>query len=352
MDNREPVVAGSIDEAGLVYSADTAAGITRRRRGKGWSYRDPKGQAIPEGSTLRRVRALAIPPAWTEVWICPRSNGHIQATGRDVRGRKQYIYHQDFRAWRDEAKYAHMLDFARRLPRIRGAVDAHMRLAGLPREKVLATVVYLLEKTLIRVGNAEYARTNRSFGLTTLGRRHVRVEGGELRFRFRGKSGRQWNLRLHDRRVARIVRQCQELPGQHLFEYEDGEGHIRAVSSEDVNVYLREIAGIDATAKDFRTWAGTMMAARILALAEPCESTAAATRAVRDAVTAVASALGNTPAVCRKCYIHPAVIDAWMDQSLTPLRGARHQDVSTRREPQIKPALSTLERSVLRLLRR
>ncbi|QCI94835.1 DNA topoisomerase IB [Novosphingobium sp. EMRT-2] len=352
MENTEPVVAGSIDEAGLVYSADSEAGITRRRRGKGWSYRDPQGRTIADGATLRRVRALAVPPAWTEVWICPRSNGHIQATGRDARGRKQYIYHQDFRALRDAAKYAHMLDFARRLPRIRGAVDAHMRLAGLPREKVLATVVYLLEKTMIRVGNAEYARANRSFGLTTLGRRHVRIDGGELRFRFRGKSGRQWNLRLQDRNVARIVRQCQDLPGQHLFEYEDGERQIRAVTSEDVNLYLREIAGIDATAKDFRTWAGTMMAARILAQAEPCESTAAATRAVRDAVTAVASALGNTPAVCRKCYIHPAVIDAWMDQSLTPLRGARQHDVPTGREPQRKPGLSTLERSVLRLLRR
>ncbi len=267
-------------------------------------------------AAIARINALAVPPAYTDVWICPDANGHIQATGRDAKGRKQYRYHARFREIRDGTKYEHMLAFADALPRIREKIDADMRRHGLPRAKVLATVVRLLETTMIRVGNADYARRNKSYGLTTLNSRHVSVEGSEIRFRFKGKSGRMWNLRITDRRVARIVKRAQDLPGQHLFQYIDDDGEQREVSSGDVNDYLREISGSDVTAKDFRTWTGTVLAALALAGFEAFDSKAAAKRNVRSAIEQVSALLGNTPTICRRCYIHPEIIDSYMDEAL------------------------------------
>ncbi|MFC7539097.1 DNA topoisomerase IB [Siccirubricoccus deserti] len=302
-------------EAGLRYVSDEAPGIGRRRVGKGFSYRQPQGGPVRDAATLRRIRALAIPPAWTQVWICPHPEGHIQATGRDQKGRKQYRYHPRWREVRDAAKYDHMVD-AHSLPAIRARVDADMRRPGLPGEKVLATVVHLLEATLIRVGNDDYARQNQSYGLTTLRHRHVAVEGTTLRFTFKGKSGKTWQLGLADRRVARIVRACQDLPGQELFQYRDAEGGLRDVTSADVNAYLREIAGRDVTAKDFRTWAGTVLAALALREYQRADSQAAAKRNLRAAIERVAARLGNTPAICRTCYIHPAILDCYLDGAL------------------------------------
>ena len=304
------------EEAGLRYVSDEQPGITRRRVGKGFTYRLPKGGPVTDPATLKRIRSLAIPPAWTQVWICPHADGHIQATGRDQKGRKQYRYHPRWREVRDAAKYDHMLDFARALPAIRARVEEDMRRPGLPREKVLATVVHLLDTTLIRVGNDDYARRNRSYGLTTLQNRHVEVAGAELRFTFKGKSGRTWQLGVRDRRVARIVKACQELPGQELFQYRDEDGTLRDVTSADVNAYLREITGQDVTAKDFRTWAGTVLAAIALREFEAVDKQAAAKRNLRTAIERVAARLGNTPAICRKCYIHPAVPDLYLDGNL------------------------------------
>lgn len=304
------------ETAGLVHVSDETPGISRRKSGTGWSYRDMQGRVIKAPAVIDRIRKLAIPPAYTDVWICPDPQGHIQATGRDARGRKQYRYHERFRAIRDGTKYEHMIEFAGALPAIRAAVRDHMALRGLPREKVLATVVHLLETTMIRVGNADYAKQNKSYGLTTLKDRHVRVEGGELRFRFKGKSGKEWKLSVRDRRVARIVRQCQDLPGQHLFQYLDEAGERCAVTSGDVNAYLRDIAGVSVTAKDFRTWTGTVLAALALAEFEAFDSAAAAKRNIRAAIETVAARLGNTPTVCRKCYVHPEIIDSYLDQAL------------------------------------
>ncbi|MFT3976612.1 MAG: DNA topoisomerase IB [Sphingomonas bacterium] len=300
----------------MIYVSDQSPGITRRRRGKGWSYRNPDGTTVRDAAVIARINAIAIPPAYTEVWICPDAKGHIQATGRDAKGRKQYRYHARFREIRDGTKYEHMLAFADALPRIREKIDADMRRHGLPRAKVLATVVRLLETTMIRVGNADYARRNKSYGLTTLNSRHVSVEGSEIRFRFKGKSGRMWNLRITDRRVARIVKRAQDLPGQHLFQYIDDDGEQREVSSGDVNDYLREISGRDVTAKDFRTWTGTVLAALALAEFEAFDSAAAAKRNVRSAIEQVSALLGNTPTICRRCYIHPEIIDSYMDEAL------------------------------------
>ncbi|MBY0330765.1 MAG: DNA topoisomerase IB [Acetobacteraceae bacterium] len=304
------------EEAGLRYVSDEGPGIGRRRAGSGFSYRLPKGRAVKDAATLRRIRALAIPPAWTQVWICPYADGHIQATGRDQKGRKQYRYHPQWRAVRDAAKYDRMLDFARALPGIRARVAEDMGRPGLPREKVLATIVHLLDTTLIRVGNDDYAKQNRSYGLTTLRNRHVSVEGAELRFAFKGKSGRTWQLGIRDRRVARIVKACQDLPGQELFQYRDADGVVRDVGSADVNAYLREIAGQPVTAKDFRTWAGTVLAALALREFEAVDKQAAAKRNMRAAIERVAARLGNTPTVCRQCYIHPAVLDGYLDGGL------------------------------------
>ncbi len=297
---------------GLRYVCDNGPAIQRKRAGKGFVYLDAKGKRVANPNTLQRIRSLVIPPAWTNVWICASANGHIQATGRDAKGRKQYKYHAEYREAREHSKYEHMFAFAAALPTIRATVAEHMSLRGLPREKVLATVVHLLETTLIRVGNDEYARNNQSYGLTTLKSDHVEVEGSEVRFQFKGKSGKEWSLAMRDRRVARIIRACQELPGQDLLQYFNEHKELHAVSSGDVNAYLREITGADITAKDFRTWAGTMLMARYLSLSDPFASATQAKRVMSAAVKKVAAALGNTAAVCRKSYIHPAISDAYL----------------------------------------
>jgi DNA topoisomerase-1 len=271
---------------------------------------------IKERRTLIRIRSLAIPPAWTDVWICTREDGHLQATGRDARGRKQYRYHQQWRAVRDENKYQRLISFAKALPKIRRRIARDLRRKGLPREKVLAAVVKLLETTLIRVGNDEYAKSNGSFGLTTMRDRHAHVRGAKVSFEFRGKSGVEHEIDLEDPRLARIVRQCQDLPGQELFQYVADEGEIRDIGSSDVNDYLREISGQDFTAKDYRTWAGTALAAQALQEFEDFDSQAAAKRNITQAIERVAERLGNTPAVCRRCYVHPAVLDSYLDGSL------------------------------------
>ena len=302
--------------AALRYVSDETPGITRRRTGKGFSYRDPAGGAMRDAAALRRIRALAIPPAWTQVWICPHPEGHIQATGRDEKGRKQYRYHHRWREARDAAKFGHMVEFASALPRIRERVDSDLRRLGLQREKVLATVVRLLETTLIRVGNEDYARQNQSYGLTTLHSHHVEVERGKLRFSFKGKSGKSWNLQVSDRRIARIVRQCQDLPGQELFRYIDDDGNVRSIDSGEVNDYLKEVSGMEVTAKDFRTWAGTVLAALALREFEKFDTQAAAKRNVKQAIEQVAARLGNTPTICRKCYVHPDLLDHYLGGSL------------------------------------
>jgi DNA topoisomerase-1 len=303
-------------EAGLRYVSDERPGITRRRSGKGFAYRMPDGSPVRDEATLERIRSLAIPPAYRGVWICPHANGHIQATGRDDKGRKQYRYHPRWREVRDAAKFEHMMEFAAALPAIRARVDADLKKPGMPREKVLATIVHLLETTLIRVGNDDYAKQNNSFGLTTLRNRHVEVDSSELRFSFKGKSGKSWRLGIKDRRVARIVRQCQELPGQELFQYVDADGEIRDVNSDNVNEYLREIAGAEVTAKDFRTWAGTVLAALALQECERFTNQAGAKRNIRAAIEAVAARLGNTPTICRKCYVHPEIFDCYLGDAL------------------------------------
>lgn len=302
--------------AGLVYVSDEDRGIRRERAGDTFAYFKPNGDALGDEAALERIRKLAIPPAWTDVWICPKANGHLQATGRDVKGRKQYRYHPQFREVREGTKYEHMMEFARALPPLRTKVAQHMALRGLPRDKVLATVVHLLETTLIRVGNDDYAKANKSYGLTTLRNPHVKIEGAELRFQFKGKSGKTWRLQVKDRRIAKVVRACQELPGQRLFQYKDEDGEVREVTSADVNAYLKEITGADITAKDFRTWAGTVMAALALQEFERFDSQAAAKKNLRDAIESVSSRLGNTPTICRKCYIHPEVLTAYTEGAL------------------------------------
>lgn len=302
--------------AGLTYVNDDMPGITRQRSGKGFSYKRPDGRTITDKAERKRLASLAIPPAYVDVWICPDPRGHIQATGRDAKGRKQYRYHPEFRELRDSSKYDRMLDFARGLPQLRAQVDADMSRRGLPVEKVLATIVFLLENTMIRVGNTRYARENKSHGLTTLRMRHVTLDGNQVRFKFKGKSGKEWNLGLRDRRVARIIRAVQEIPGQHLFQYVDDDGTRRQVTSTEVNDYLRQITGRQVTAKDFRTWTGTVLAALALAEYEKADSEAAAKRNVRDAIESVAARLGNTPTICRQCYVHPQIIDAYLADEL------------------------------------
>lgn len=304
------------EAAGLVYVTDEDRGIRRERKGNGFAYFKPNGDPLTDEAALERIRKLAIPPAYTDVWICTKANGHLQATGRDARGRKQYRYHPQFREARDSNKYEHMMEFARALPAIRAKLAEHMALRGLPREKVLATVVHLLETTLIRVGNDDYAKQNRSYGLTTLRNPHVKVDGSELRFQFKGKSGKTWRLQLKDRRIAKIVRACQELPGQRLFQYQDDEGEAREVTSADVNAYLKEITGSEITAKDFRTWAGTVMAALALREFEAFDTQAAQKKNLKAAIERVSSRLGNTPTICRKCYIHPEVLNAYVEGNL------------------------------------
>ena len=315
------------EAAGLSYANDHDPGITRVSKGEGFAYRDADGKPLKDAATLDRISKLAVPPAWTDVWICPDPDGHIQATGRDQRGRKQYIYHPQWRAHREEHKYGRMAAFGRALPKLRKRVEADLTLRGLPREKVLAAVVRLLELTLIRVGNDEYAKANKSFGLTTLRDRHVRFKGAEAMFEFKGKSGVSHRTGIRDRRLARIVRQCQEVPGQRLFQYLDDEGHRHAVSSHDVNAYIREATGGPFSAKDFRTWAGTLACARGLLEAGPAESAAAAKRVISGCVKQVAGQLGNTPTVCRSSYIHPAVFHHYSEGSLAErLKGAKEQE--------------------------
>ncbi|UGQ48669.1 DNA topoisomerase IB [Massilia endophytica] len=299
--------------AGLRYVSDAKPGIARARNGDGFRYTDADGAPVRDEETLARIKSLAIPPAWTDVWICAQPNGHLQATGRDARGRKQYRYHPRWREVRDEVKYERMIAFGKALPQIRRKVDEDLRLPGLPREKVLATIVYLLQVTMMRVGNEEYARENKSFGLTTLRNRHVKVDGSDVEFRFRGKSGVYHSVKVHDRRLARIIQRSREIPGQELFQYIDDEGGQHSVDSSDVNDYLRTISGEDYTAKDFRTWAGTVLAAMALQEFEKFDSEAQAKKNVVRAIEAVAKKLGNTPSVCRKCYVHPAVLDAYLD---------------------------------------
>ena len=307
--------------AGLRYISDDAPGIRRRRRGKGFSYLDARGRPLSDPDELRRIAALAIPPAWTGVWICPQPNGHLQATGRDARGRKQYRYHPSWRAARDETKFGRMIAFGEVLPRLRAQVEQDLALPGLPRDKVLATVVRLLEATLIRVGNQEYARDNQSFGLTTLRNRHVDIEGSTLCFTFRGKSGKEHSVTIADRRLARVVRACRELPGYELFQYLDDAGERQTVSSDDVNEYLRAATGEEFTAKDFRTWGGTVLALSALAAFGSADPERDAAGAVVGAVKLVAEQLGNRPAICRKYYVHPGVIDAFLEGRLRDLLG-------------------------------
>jgi DNA topoisomerase-1 len=332
---------------GLIYVNDAQPGISRETRGGTVSYRDPEGRIVRDRKTLDRIAALVIPPAWTDVWICPSPRGHLQATGRDERGRKQYRYHVRWRETRDDAKYERLAAFAEALAVIREQVEKDLAKPGLPREKVVATVVRLLETTLIRVGNQEYARTNKTFGLTTMCDRHVEVDGSEIRFHFRGKSGQEHEVDVKDRRLANIVKRCRELPGQDLFQYVNGDGTRHTVGSADVNDYLREITGEDYTAKDFRTWAGTVLGALELHGREEAETEAQRKLQVVRAVDAVAKHLGNTRAVCRKCYIHPAVIDAYLAGGLN-----RRMRIRATKAGDAGASLSPEEAAVLAFLRR
>ena len=335
------------ETAGLLYVSDEEPGIRRKKSGKGFTYLRSDGKKVEDEATLKRIRSLAIPPAYTDVWICAKANGHIQATGRDAKGRKQYRYHPAFREVRESTKYERMLEFAAGLPAIRKTIDEHMSLRGLPREKVLATVVHLLENTLIRVGNEDYAKQNKSYGLTTLRDPHVKVNGGELRFQFKGKSGKTWKLQVKDRRVARIVKACQDLPGQDLFQYLDDGGERQSITSSDVNAYLKEITGRDITAKDFRTWAGTVLATLALSEFERFDSEAKAKKNIRMAIEEVSSRLGNTPTICRKCYVHPEVFACYLDGDL--LLEIKNQVETELREE--LPSLRPEEAAVLTLLK-
>ncbi|HEX5501748.1 MAG TPA: hypothetical protein VFW96_03955 [Thermomicrobiales bacterium] len=341
----EPAAAAR--EAGLRYVHDSRPGLRRRRAGRGFRYVGLDGRPIHDPAALRRIKALAIPPAWTDVWICPDPRGHLQATGRDARGRKQYRYHPRWRAARDETKYDRMLAFGRALPAIRERAGRDLARPGLPREKVLATIVRLLEETLIRVGNEEYAQRNHSYGLTTLRDRHVDVAGATLSFSFRGKSGVRHEVDIRDRRAARIVRRCQDLPGQELFQYLDDEGERRAVDSADVNDYLRAITGEEFTAKDFRTWAGTVLCALALEEFASFDSVAEARQNIVRAIESVAARLGNTPTVCRKSYVHPAVLDAYLDGTMLDTLRRRAERELTEALPDLTPE----EAAVLALLR-
>lgn len=334
------------EAANLVYVSDEEPGIRRRRAGKGFQYLDPEGKPIKDKATLERIRSLAIPPAYTDVWICPLEDGHIQATGRDARGRKQYRYHPRWAEVRDQTKFHRMSLFGEALPGIRERIAADMGQRGLPREKVLATVVQLLGTTFIRIGNPEYVKANDSFGLTTLLDDHVEIEGGEVRFEFRGKSGKEHAVSLKDKRLARIVKQCQDVPGQRLFQYIDEEGISHPITSSDVNGYIREIGGAEFTAKDFRTWGGTTLA--ILAFAElgPCDDAAALKKNTVQMIKSVAEQLGNTQAVCRRYYVHPAIAEAYASGDLLPLLE------KCRAEGELVDGLYPEERTVMALLRK
>ncbi|MCU1225771.1 MAG: topoisomerase [Edaphobacter sp.] len=338
----------SAKNAGLRYVSDTRPGIQRKRSGKGFRYVDVDGRPVRDSETLGRIKSLVIPPAWTGVWICPNPKGHLQATGRDAKGRKQSRYHPRWREVRDETKYERMMIFGAALPAIRERVEEDLALPGLPRPKVLATIVRLMETTLIRVGNEEYARQNQSYGLTTMRNKHVDVDGSTVTFNFQGKSGVKHSVDIRDRRIARIVQRCQDIPGYELFQYVDKDGRHHSVDSADVNEYLREISSQDFTAKDFRTWAGTVLACRMLREFETFDSETQAKRNVVQAIRQVAGRLGNTPSVCRKCYVHPAVLDCYMGGVLfeTVKRRVEEEDASS------PEALRQEESALLRLLKR
>jgi DNA topoisomerase I len=329
--------------AGLRCVTDAKPGITRKKRGKNFQYFDSEGKRITDEETLRRIKSLAIPPAWTDVWICPLANGHLQATGRDARKRKQSRYHPRWRQVRDETKYERMKLFGEALPNIREQVERDLALPGLPREKVLATIVRLLETTFIRIGNEEYARENHSYGLTTLRDKHVDVEGAKIHFKFKGKSGKLHSIDLQDRHLARIVKKCQDLPGYELFQYLDEEGNQHTVDASDVNEYLRAITDEAFTAKDFRTWAGTVLACALLRQFESCETQTQAKKNVVQAIASVAEQLGNTPSVCRKCYVHPQVIESYMD-------GAMMKAFETEVKKEVEKSPHALRRDELDLL--
>ena len=336
--------ADSAEEAGLRYVSDDRPGYSRKANSNDFEYFDTEGKRIRDEQRLLRIKRLAIPPAWTDVWVCPSSNGHIQATGRDARRRKQYRYHERWREVRDENKFSRLADFAKALPQIRKRVDSDIKLPGLPREKVLATVVRLLERTFIRIGNDEYARQNKSFGLTTIKDRHVTVRGAHLRFRFRGKSGRQHEVDVRDDQIAKIISRLQDLPGQELFQYIDENGEVRDVKSQDVNDYLREITKEDFSAKDFRTWAGTLLSVLALNVQGGFETKGQAKANIKTAICAVAELLGNTPAICRRCYVHPAVVEAYLASTRIPGLSQAMQKSGNRQ-------LRSAEAAVLKFLR-
>ena len=349
----EPQTAAEVaQEAGLTYTSDDEPGIRRIRRGRSFEYRDPDGARVRDASTLDRIRALVIPPAWEDVWITTRPRGHLQATGRDARGRKQHRYHARWRETRDADKFDRMVGFARVLPRVRARVARHLRREGLPKEKVVATIVRLLETTFARIGNEEYAKENKSFGLTTLRDRHVEVNGSTVRFLFKGKSGVEVSVGVTDRRVARVIKRCEELPGQNLFQYIDSDGERRNVTSDDVNAYLRETTGEDYTAKDFRTWAATVLAACALRDAAGFESETEARRKVVAAIDSVARKLGHTRAVCRKSYVHPAVVDTYMEGGLETALAVTLAKTPARLRADEAAVLSLLRRRAQRKVRK
>jgi DNA topoisomerase I len=346
--DRVAEIASAIAEEGLRYVSDATPGYRRKRTGTSFTYYDKDGKRITDKAIVRRIKSIGIPPAYESVWICPSPNGHIQATGLDARGRKQYRYHPKWRELRDQDKYAHVMEFAAALPALRARVASDMKLDGLPRDKVLATIVSLLEKTLIRVGNAEYAEQNKSYGLTTMRRKHVAIGRGVLRFDFTGKSGKQWKLQVNDRRISAIAKRCAEIPGHELFKYLDDDGASHTVDSGDVNAYIRDITGQDFTAKDFRTWAGTVLAALALAEFKKYDSQVEAKRNVVAAIEKVAKQLGNTPAICRKSYVHPEVLTSYMSGEFVDLIEAKIAQKFKRQYAQ----LSTDEIMVLAFLHR
>ena len=328
------------------YAFDDEPGVTRRRAGKGFSYRDASGRAV-DAKARRRIKRLVIPPAWTDVWICPDPNGHIQATGRDAKGRKQYIYHPEWRQWREETKFLHVLEFAAALPKLREAVAKDLARRNLSRSLVVATAIRVLDRTLMRVGNDEYARQNQSYGLTTLLTEHIESKGSRIRFSFCGKSGKTFEAELGDRRVRAVLRRLEGLPGQHLFQFVDEDGAPRRITSDDINTYIREASGGDFTAKDFRTWAATVLAALVLLQGEQASGATAAKRNITQAVKHVARRLGNTPAVCRSSYIHPGVLESYRDGSLAAL-AAKLEEID---EKDVEGLLAN-EKKVLAFLKR
>lgn len=343
----QPTPEAVAEEAGLRYTRLDRSGITRERSGEGWRYRDPGGKIICDQHIIDRINGIVIPPAWTDVWVSTDPRGHIQATGYDDRGRKQYRYHPKWRETRDENKFDHMIAFAEALPAIRERVEHDLALRGLPREKVLATVVRLLETSLIRIGNETYAKENHSYGLTTLRNRHVRVEGSSIHFAFRGKSGIKHAIDVRDRRLAQIVRRMRDLPGYHLFQYVDESGALQEIDSGAVNEYLHQIAGNSFSAKDFRTWAGTVMCAVILRDFSGWETESDAKRHVVEAIKQVAASLGNTPAVTRKAYVHPAIIEAFLSGATLDQLWERTSDAIIEQQGTLRPE----EAAVLSLLR-